>query len=136
MRLINRKRALTVLAISAALALVAFAGTPVLPASARTLSVVKSAQAPVAAFTATTTVIHNFCGFWASFNASGSIAQAGTSIPQYAWRFGDGSSLVTTSATAFHAYRPGSYHVVLTVTDSNGTSASTSRSISGGSGCL
>ena len=128
MKLINRKPALTVLAVSA---LVAFAGTPVLPASARTPSAVKSAQAPIAAFTATTTVIHNFCGFWAFFNASGSIAPAGTSITQYTWSFG----LVTTSPTAFHSFRPGTYQVVLTVTDSDGTSASTSRLITGGSGC-
>lgn len=132
MRLINRKPALTVLAVSAALALVAFAGTPVLPASARTPSAVKSAPAPIAAFTATTTVIHNFCGFWAVFNASGSIAPAGTSITQYTWSFG----LVTTSPRAFHSFLPGTYHVVLTVTDSDGTSASTSpHLITGGSGC-
>ncbi len=128
MRLINRKPALTVLAVSA---LAAFAGTPVLPASARTPSAVKSAQAPIAAFTATTTVIHNFCGFWAAFNASGSIAPAGTSITQYTWSFG----LVTTSPKAFHSFLPGTYQVVLTVTDSDGTSASTSHLITGGSGC-
>jgi PKD repeat protein len=132
MRLINRKPTLIVLAVSAALALVAFAGAPVLPASARTPSAVKSAQAPIAAFTATTTVIHNFCGFWAFFNASGSIAPAGTSITQYTWSFG----LVTTSPTALHSFRPGTYQVVLTVTDSNGTSASSSpHLITGGSGC-
>jgi hypothetical protein len=129
MKLINRKPALTVLAVSA---LVAFAGTPALPASARTPSAVKSAQAPIAAFTATTTVIHNFCGFWAFFNASGSIAPAGTSITQYTWSFG----LVTTSPTTFHSYLPGTYYVVLTVTDSAGVSASTSpHLITGGSGC-
>ena len=132
MRLINRKPALTALAVSAASALVAFAGTPVLPASARTPSAVKPAQAPIAAFTATTTVIPNYCGFWAFFNASGSIAPPGTTITQYTWSFG----LVTTSPTAPHGFRPGTYHVVLTVTDSNGTSASTSpHLITGGSGC-
>jgi PKD domain len=131
MRLTNRKPALTVLAVSTALALVAFAGTPVLPASARTPSPVKSAPAPIAAFTATTSVIHNFCGFWAFFNASGSIAPAGTSITQYTWSFG----LVTTSPTAFHTFQPGTYHVALTVTDSDGMSASTSHLITGGSGC-
>ena len=131
MRLINRTPALTVLAVSAALAVVAFAGTPALPASARTPSAIKSAPAPIAAFTATTTVIHNFCGFWAGFNARGSIAPAGTSITQYTWSFG----LVTTSPTAFHSFRPGTYNVVLTVTDSDGTSASTSHLITGGSGC-
>ena len=132
MRFINRKAALTVLAVSAALALVAFAGTPVLPASARTPSVVKSPPAPIAAFTSTTAVLPNFCGFFASFNASGSIAPAGTSITQYAWSFG----LVTTSPTTFHSFLPGTYYVVLTVTDSDGMSASTSpHLITGGSGC-
>ena len=132
MRLINRRAALTVLAVSAALALVAFAGTPVLPASARTQSAGTSAPAPIAAFTSTTAVLPNFCGFFASFNASGSIAPAGTSITQYTWSFG----LVTTTPTAFHSFRPGTYCVVLTVTDSDGTSASTSpHPITGGSGC-
>jgi len=130
MKLINRKPALTVLAVSA---LVAFAGTPALPASARTPSAVKSAQAPIAAFTSTTVVIHNFCGFFASFNASGSSAPPGTSITQYTWSFG----LVSTSPTAFHSFLPGSHYVVLTVTDSDGVSASTSpHLITGGSGCF
>jgi hypothetical protein len=135
-RLINRKPALTVLAVSAALALVVFAGTPVLPASARTRPAVKSAQAaqaPIAAFTSTTVVIHNFCGFFASFNASGSSAPPGTAITQYTWSFG----LVSTSPTAFHSFLPGSHYVVLTVTDSDGVSASTSpHLITGGSGCF
>ena len=132
MRLINRKPALTTLAVPAALALVAFAGTPVLPASAHTPSAVKSAQAPIAAFTSTTGVIPNFCGFFATFNASASSAPPGTSITQYTWSFG----LVTTSPTTFHGFPPGTYHVVLTVTDSDGMSASTSpHLITGGSGC-
>jgi hypothetical protein len=136
MRLINRKPALTVLPVSAALALVAFAGTPVLPASARTPSAVKSAQAPIAAFTQRTGVIPNFCGFFAAFNASASSAPAGTSITQYTWSFGDGGGLVTTSPTTLRGYRPGTYYVVLTVTDSVRTSASTSpHLITGGSGC-
>jgi PKD domain len=131
-RLIKGKPVLTVPAVSAALALVAFAVTPVLPASARTPSAVKSTQAPIAAFTATTAVIPNFCGFWASFNARGSTAPAGTSITQYTWSFG----LVTTTPTAFHSFPPGTYYVVLTVTDSDGMSASTSpHLITGGSGC-
>jgi PKD repeat protein len=136
MRLINRKPASTALAVPAALALVAFAGTPVLPASARTPSVVKSAQAPIAAFTATTGVIPKFCGFFAVFNASASSAPPGTSITQYTWSFEEGGSVVTTSPTTFHSFPPGTYHVVLTVTDSNGTSASTSpHLITAGSGC-
>ena len=135
MRLLSRKPAWTGLAVSPALVLVAFAGTPLLPASARTRSAVKfaqAAQAPIAAFTSTTVVIHNFCGFVASFNASGSIAPAGTSITQYAWSFG----LVSTSPTAFHSFTPGSHYVVLTVTDSDGMSASTPpHLITGRSGC-
>jgi hypothetical protein len=92
-----------------------------------------SKQAPIAAFTDTTGPwFANFCGFAATFNAKGSVAPAGTSIIRYAWSFGDGNSLVTTSPRAFQLYRPGSYDVRLTVTDSRGTSASTSRMVSGG----
>jgi PKD repeat protein len=98
-------------------------------------SAVTSNRAPVAKFTETTVVIHNLCGFWALFNARRSVAPPGTSITQYAWSFGDGNSLVTTGSGVVHAYRPGSYDVTLTVTDSDGTNASTSRLIWGGSGC-
>ncbi len=104
--------------------------------SASAHDAVKSNQAPIAAFTDTTFLIHNYCGFFATFNASGSVTPAGTSITHYAWSFGDGNSLVTTSPTTFQGYRPGSYNVTLTVTDSAGKSASTSRVISGGTGCL
>jgi PKD domain len=91
---------------------------------------------PFASFTATAVVIHNKCGFTGMFNASASLPAEGTSITQYAWSFGDGSSAVTTSPQTFHGYHAGTYHVVLTVTDADGTSASASRAISGGSGSL
>jgi phosphodiesterase/alkaline phosphatase D-like protein len=91
---------------------------------------------PLASFTAIAVVIHNKCGFTGMFNASASLPAKGTSITQYAWSFGDGSSAVTTSPQAFHGYHTGTYHVVLTVTDADGTSASASRAISGGSGSL
>jgi PKD domain len=91
---------------------------------------------PIASFTATAVVIHNKCGFTGIFNARASLPAEGTSITQYAWSFGDGSSAVTTSPQTFHGYHAGTYHVVLTVTDADGTSASASRGISGGSGSL
>ena len=91
---------------------------------------------PLASFTAIAVVIHNKCGFIGMFNASASVPAEGTSITQYTWSFGDGSSAITTSPRAFHGYHAGSYHVVLTVTDADGTSASASRAISGGSGSL
>ena len=118
-----------------ALAVLALVATSPHSATAQPSSAATSNQAPIAAFTDTTFLIHNFCGFWVTFNAGGSVAPAGTSITQYAWGFGDGNSLVTTSPSAFQSYRPGSYDVTLTVTDSDGKSASTSRVISGGSGC-
>ena len=91
---------------------------------------------PLASFTATPVVIHNRCGFIGMFNASASLPAEGTSIAQYAWSFGDGSSAVTASPQAFHGYHAGTYHVVLTVTDADGTSASASRAIVGWSGSL
>jgi len=86
---------------------------------------------PIAAFTDTTGPWFNSCDFVAIFNASGSVAPAGTSITQYAWNFGNGNSLVTTSPRASQFYPTGSYDVTLTVTDSAGATASTSRVIRG-----
>jgi hypothetical protein len=42
--------------------------------------------------------------------------------------------VVTTSPETFHGYNAGTYLVVLTVTDADGTTGTTSRGISGGSG--
>ncbi len=126
-----RPQHLRVIPVLAVLALVA---SSAYPASAQTRSTLTSGQGLTASFTAQAVVIHNKCGFVGMFNASASVAPAGTSITQYAWNFGDGSSAVTTSYQAYHSYHAGSYVVVLTVTDSAGASATTSRTISGGSG--
>jgi hypothetical protein len=81
-------------------------------------------------------VIHNRCGFIGMFNASASIAPAGAPITKYAWNFGNGTSVVTTSPETGESYNAGSYIVVLTVTDAAGATAKASRAISGGSGSL
>ena len=89
-----------------------------------------------ASFTAQAIVIHNRCGFIGMFNASASVAPAGSPITQYAWNFGNGVSVVTTGPETGTTYNAGSYIVKLTVTDAAGASASASRAISGGSGSL
>jgi hypothetical protein len=114
-----------------ALAALALAATSPL-ALAQTPSAVTSKPAPTAAFTVTTGPnLARSCIFVAIFRAEGSVAAAGTSITQYAWSFGNGNSRVTTTPQAFQGYAPGSYDVTLTVTDSDGQSASTSRIVSG-----
>ncbi|MEN6368125.1 MAG: PKD domain-containing protein, partial [Thermotogota bacterium] len=62
-----------------------------------------------------------------TFDASASSDPDG-SIASYAWDFGDGTS--ATEVSPSHAYAaPGSFAVVLTVTDNGGLSRSTSRSV-------
>ena len=114
------------LAVIPALAVLALVATSAYPASAQT--------SLTASFTARAVVIHNRCGFIGLFNASGSTAPAGAPITQFAWNFGNGVSVITTSPETGTSYNAGSYHVVLTVTDADGASATTSRGISGGSG--
>lgn len=78
-------------------------------------------QAPVAFFTATRTSI-----LWqVLFDASKSTSPTGN-IVSYAWNFGDGKSLVTTSPTISHKYAPSpkEYQVTLIVTNSAGASLS------------
>jgi PKD repeat protein len=66
-------------------------------------------------------------GLACTFDGSGS-TDADGSIASYAWTFGDGST--STEASPHHAYAaPGTYSVRLTVTDSVGTSASTTSSV-------
>jgi DNA-binding beta-propeller fold protein YncE len=73
---------------------------------------------PVAAFSATPAPP----GAPTLFNASASSDSDGA-ITSYAWNFGDGTSLTTTSPTVKHVYaHVGSYNATLTVTDDAGCS--------------
>jgi PKD repeat protein len=63
-----------------------------------------------------------------SFNASGSSAPSGRTITSYAWNFGDGSTGTGVNASRTYA-GPGTYTVTLTVTDSAGMTASTTRTV-------
>jgi YVTN family beta-propeller protein len=76
-------------------------------------------QAPAARFTTSGTTV----GSPVSFTASASTVAYGT-IVSYAWNFGDGTSVTTTTGpTTSHTYtNPGSYTVTVTETDSAGTS--------------
>lgn len=63
-----------------------------------------------------------------NFDASTSSAPTGRTITTYSWNWGDGET--ETGITEEHDYQSGgTYLVVLTVTDSAGVSASTSRAI-------
>lgn len=80
--------------------------------------VISPDPAPVAAFTATSTVF----GKPTLFDASASLSPIGT-IVSYRWDFGDGNVVTTLIPTTSHLYTvPGSYTVTLTVTNSAGTS--------------
>jgi YVTN family beta-propeller protein len=75
-------------------------------------------QAPVASVAVVTNRHHTAT----KFNAS---ASRGTTsrIAQYTWRFGDGTTATTTSPRISHTYaKAGRYTIVLTVTDTAGTS--------------
>ncbi len=77
-------------------------------------------QAPVASFS----VNVQSSGLPTQFNASASISPIGT-ISSYAWDFGDGTTLITNSPIVNHTYSStGSFNVLLTVTNSAGTSTS------------
>ena len=64
-----------------------------------------------------------------SFDASASTASNGATIVNYVWTFGDGSATATAGSTTSHPYVAGTYTVKLTVTDSNGSSASSSQTL-------
>jgi PKD repeat protein len=67
------------------------------------------------------------------FDASSSTASLGTAISGYSWNFGDGSS--ATGVQPSHRFNSsGSYHVTLSVTDSNGVTSSISKDVGVGSG--
>ena len=63
------------------------------------------------------------------FDASASTASPGATLTSYAWNFGDGSPVVTTTVpTVSHTYaKPGTQSVTLTVTDSTGQTASLTK---------
>jgi PKD repeat protein len=65
------------------------------------------------------------------FDATTSSAAPGRSIVSYAWTFGDGTGLPAgPSATTFHPYaNAGTYIVRLTVTDSQGLTGTTTRTV-------
>lgn len=61
------------------------------------------------------------------FDASTSIPALGTSITSFAWTFGDGST--GSGITPIHRFAAGTWTVTLTVTDSNGLAASSSKAV-------
>jgi hypothetical protein len=64
------------------------------------------------------------------FDASGSTAGRGATITNYSWTFGDGTGSSSGSSVATHAYAaPGSYGARLTITDSQGSSATSATQI-------
>jgi PKD repeat protein len=80
-------------------------------------------QPPLAALTLSCS------GLTCSFDASGSRDPDG-SITSYAWDFGDGSNASGQSPTTTHTYQqPGAYSIRLTVTDNDGATATTSRTV-------
>jgi PKD repeat protein len=86
-----------------------------------TVTVQATNRPPTAAFSS------NPSGLTAAFDASAS-ADADGSIASYAWDFGDGTT--GSGATTSHAYgADGSYHVVLTVTDDRGATATASKDV-------
>ncbi|KRB37164.1 PKD domain-containing protein [Microbacterium sp. Root180] len=88
--------------------------------TAKTAAVSASHANPAAAFTASSS------GLTLSVNGSGSQAFDGATL-SHSWNWGD-STAAGSGATASHAYgAPGSYTVTLTVTDSLGSSATTSQ---------
>jgi PKD repeat protein len=68
-------------------------------------------------------------GATVTFDASTSVASTGGVITNYLWNFGDSATIVsTTSPTQPHVYSTANTYVVsLTVTDSNGSTATTSQ---------
>ena len=62
------------------------------------------------------------------FNAGASTSSSGRTITGYAWNFGDGST--ATGETMSHTFAtPGTYNVVLTVTDSEGETDTDTSSV-------
>ena len=82
-------------------------------------------QPPTAAFDFTPT--NPIAGGWVQFNASASSDNDGT-ISSYAWNFGDGTT--SSGMTRYHQFAaPGTYTVVLTVTDNDGATNTVSHTV-------
>ena len=65
------------------------------------------------------------------FNGSPSTAAGGSTITQYSWDFGDGTTESNSTPTASHVYAlPRDYIVRLTVTDSAGRTGTTTQTVS------
>jgi PKD repeat protein len=64
-----------------------------------------------------------------SFDASASTPSSDATIVNYVWSFGDGNANATASPNTSHVYAAGTYAVKLTVTDSNGSSASSTQTL-------
>jgi subtilisin family serine protease len=101
------------------------AGSPfaTTPSNVQTISVSVATRPPTAAFTTTAN------GTTLTFDASASADQdtigGAPGIVEYFWSFGDGNTATTTSPVVSHTYgAPGTYRVLLFVTDNDGESAS------------
>ncbi len=85
-------------------------------------------EVTVAAIGPTASFTVSCAGLRCDVDGHGSAASSGT-IQTYAWQFGDGTS-ASGASQATHLYgQPGSYTITLVVSDSSGTSASTSRPV-------
>jgi len=92
---------------------------------------VSATGGPLAAFTYNPCVMCAVVGDLVFFNGNWSISQQGD-IVSYAWDFGDGTQLKTTSSSTSHDYAlPGSgmWQVTLTVQDSTGQTDTISQSV-------
>jgi PKD repeat protein len=90
---------------------------------------VSAAATPVASFTSSPT--NAFVGTQVNFNASASTAPTGSTIRSYAWDFGDGATAgASSSNTTQHQFSAaGTYVVTLTIVDSEGRRATTTRNV-------
>lgn len=66
------------------------------------------------------------------FDASTSVPAPSTLLTSYSWNFGDGGT--GSGVVAFHRFAAGSFVVTLTVTDTNGVSASAPQTLTVGAG--